>query len=343
MADVVTLGDINIDVIARFGSYPAEGQDALASAAELHCGGCAANVAIALASMGLEVILIARVGADALGARALDCLNDAGVLSTSLQHDPAVMTGLMYVVVTPGGERTILGHRGANVFTDPDQIREQDISSARLFHLSGYALLTDPQRRAALVALEMAKRHGLMVTLDPGLSVPQAVQDEMRSLFPVVDILLPNLAEARHLTRLTAPEDCVRALLESGVKRVALKLGREGCLIGSKEGLVHVPGFAVEAQDTTGAGDHFAAGIIAGVLGGLDWCSAAVLGNALGAMATARLGAGISVPRAQELLALLADPRQTTGQDERLAAFQRVSGYVQKLAAKPEEGGKSWK
>jgi ribokinase len=342
MPDVVALGDINVDVIAHFDSYPAEGQDALASATDLHCGGSAANTAVALACMGFEVSLIARLGTDALGTKALDCLNDAGVISTSLQYDPAVMTGLMYVVVTPGGERTMLGHRGANVFTDPNQIREQDILNARVFHLSGYALLTDPQRSAALLALEMACRHGLAVALDPGMSVPRAALDEMHALLPLVDIFLPNLAEARHLTGLTTAEECTQAILGAGVRAVALKLGRAGCLIGNEEGLAHVPGFAVEAQDTTGAGDHFAAGIIASLLGGLDWYSAAVLGNALGAMAAARVGAGISAPRAQEVLALLADPCQRAGHGERLAAFQRVADYVEKLATKPEDGGRSW-
>jgi sugar/nucleoside kinase (ribokinase family) len=342
MSDVVILGDINVDIIARFDLYPAEGQDALASAADLHCGGCGANVAIALAGMGFKVILIARVGIDALGTKALDGLHDAGVIATGLQHDPAVMTGLMYVVVTSGGERTMLGHRGANAFTDPDQIREQDLAGARVFYLSGYALLTDPQRRAALQALELACCHGLTVVLDPGMCVPRAALDEMRSLFPLVDILLPNLAEARHLTGLTPPEDCARAILEAGVRAVALKLGREGCLIGNKEGLTHVPGFAVEARDTTGAGDHFAAGVIAGLLGGLDGCSAAVLGNALGAMAAARVGAGISVPRAQEVLALLADPCQEFAQGERVATVRRAADYVLKLATKPEEGGRLW-
>ena len=66
------------------------------------------------------------------------------------------MTGLMYFVVTPDGERTILGHRGANALTDPEPVREDEIQAARLLHLSGYALLAEPQRSAALRALEMA-------------------------------------------------------------------------------------------------------------------------------------------------------------------------------------------
>ena len=342
MPDIVALGDVNVDIIAHFASYPGKGQDALAFSTEFHCGGSAANTAMALARMGLDVVLVSRVGPDSLALKALNSLSEAGVISTGLQRDPAAMTGLMYVVVTPDGERTILGHRGANVLTDPNQLREEDIRDARLFHLSGYALLADPQRSAALLALEMACRHGLTVTLDPGMSVPHAALDEMRALLPVIDIFLPNLPEAQTLTGADSPQDCFQALMAAGVRVVALKLGKYGCLIGGEEGFVYVPGFTIEARDTTGAGDFFAAGIIAGWLGGLDMRGAAVLGNAMGAMAAARVGAGTSVPQARDVLALLHDSRQTSGRSERVEAIRQVIDFVIALATEPEEEGKPW-
>jgi ribokinase len=342
MPDIVALGDVNVDIIAHFTSYPDKGQDALAYSTEFHCGGSAANTAMALARMGLDVVLISRVGPDSLAWKALNSLSEAGVIPTGLQRDPAAMTGLMYVVVTPDGERTILGHRGANVLTDPNKVREEDIRDARLLHLSGYALLADPQRSAALLALEMACRHGLTVTLDPGMSVPQAALDEMRALLPVVDIFLPNLPEAQALTGADSPQECFRALVGAGVRVVALKLGKYGCLFGGGEGFVYVPGFAIEARDSTGAGDFFAAGIIAGHLGGLDRRGTAVLGNAMGAMAAARVGAGTSVPKARDVLALLRDPRQASGRSGRVEAIRRVIDFVMALATEPEEEGKPW-
>lgn len=342
MPDVVALGDTNIDIIAHFPSYPAEGQDALAESAEFHCGGSAANSAMALARMGLEVALISRLGVDPLASKALDSLREAGVSLACLQRDPTASTGLMVVIVTPGGERTILGHRGANVLTDPGQIHESDICGARLLHLSGYAFLADPQHKAALLALEIAHRHNLKVTLDPGMSVPLAPLHEIRALLPAVDVLLPNLFEAQYLAGKTAPEDCVQALLGTGVRVVALKLGQDGCLIGCGDYVRHVPGFTVQVQDTTGAGDFFAAGIIAGFLHGLDWLGAAVLGNAMGAMATARMGAGTSVPRAGEVLALLNDHRLSAKYRACVEGIERAIDLIMMLAAKPEEEGKLW-
>jgi ribokinase len=342
MPDVVAMGDINVDIIAQFDRYPAKGEDALAYASEIHCGGSAANTAMVLAQIGIKTSLISRVGPDSWALKALTCLKEAGVDPRGLQRDPVAMTGMMYVVVTPDGERTILGQRGANVFTDPNQIREEDIRSARLFHLSGYALLADPQRRAALLALEMACRHGLTVSLDPGMTVSQAALDEIRALLPVVDVLLPSLAEAQQMTGLSEAADCARELLRGGVEAVAVKLGRDGCLVASSDGLVHVPGFSVEARDSTGAGDCFAAGVIAGRLGDLDWQGAAVLGSALGAMAVGRVGAATVAPRAREVLSLLRDVQGKATYVHCLKAIERVIDYVTTLANEPREEGKPW-
>jgi ribokinase len=342
MLDVVALGDVNVDIIAHFTVYPDKGADALASTTEIHCGGSAANTAMALARMGLKTSLIARVGPDSWALKVYRCLNDAGVSPSGLQRDPAAMTGLMYVVVTPDGERTILGHRGANVLTEAAKIPQDEICTARLLHLSGYALLDEPQRGAALLALEIARRHGLAVSVDPGMSIPDGSLGEMQALLVEVHILLPSLAEARHLTNQSTPEACVQALLEAGARVVALKLGREGCLVGHDGEFFRVPGFTVEARDSTGAGDSFDAGIIAGYLGGLDWQSSAVLGNAMGAMAAANVGAATVAPRAQEVQDLLRRHHQAPTHRDCLGAIERVIEFVSSLSREPEEEGKPW-
>jgi ribokinase len=343
MPEIIALGDINVDLISHFPSYPAKGQDALASSTEFHCGGSAANTAIALAQLGFEVLLISRVGCDPLASKAVDRLRDAQVILNGLQRDPEATTGLMYIVVTPDGERTILGNRGANVFTDPSQIQGQDFQQARLFHLSGYALLAEPQRSAALLALAMACQLGLVVTLDPGMAVPQDALDEMRALLPVVDVLMPNHAEGQRLTGARAPSDCVERLLEAGARTVALKLGRDGCLIGSVEGSVAVSAFSVDACDSTGAGDMFAAGVIAGYLGGLPWRSVGILANAMGAVAASRVGAGTSVPRTQEILELLRGHLREALPDQIADAVRQTISLMEQMTLEPEEEGRRWK
>lgn len=306
VVEVVVLGDVNLDLIAHLPRFPNPGQDVLVNSVEVHCGGSAANTAAALSRLGLRARLIGRVGQEPMALMALNCLKKVGVLLSEVQSDPTHTTGLIYIIVTPDGERTMLSDRGANVLTNPDEIRDTPFRQARFFHLSGYALLVEPQRRAALRALDMAREYRLTTSLDPGLMLCETAPGDVQRLLPELDILMPTLAEAQALTGHSSPEACARDLERHCSTALAIKLGQDGCLLAADGGMVRLPAFAIQAQDTTGAGDAFDAGLIAGHLAGLDWVSAALLGNACGAVAASRVGAGDRPPDAGEVGALLA-------------------------------------
>lgn len=305
-AEVVILGDVNLDIIAHYSRYPVSGQDALATSTEVHCGGSAANTAAALSRLGVRARLVARVGREPIAQWLLRCLREAGVLLHDIQRDPGCTTGLIYIIVTPDGERTMLSDRGANVLTTPERIREAPFRRAALFHLSGYALLAEPQRGAALRALGLAREHRLPISLDPGLLICESAPGQVLGLLPELDIFTPTLDEAQCLTGQLSSEACAQALLAKGARALAIKLGRDGCLLAASGEMVHLPAFAVLARDTTGAGDAFSAGLIAGHLAGLGWSAAALLGNACGAVAASRAGAGDRAPDCLEVGALLA-------------------------------------
>jgi len=305
MPQVVTLGDINIDVIAHIPGYPQKGGEGLAERGHIYCGGSAANTAIVLARFGVEVGIIGRVGEDVLALLALAALAEAGVDGRSIQRDPQTMTGIMLVAVTSDGERTMFGCRGANVRTDPALLDESYIAKARVFHLSGYTLLQVPQRDAALRALKMARQAGLMVTADLGLEAVMRVTDRVKAVLPEIDILFPSQPEAEYLTGCRDVEGAIEGLLNYGVGVVALKLGQRGCAIGTDEEVFFVPGFAVPTVDTTGAGDSFDAGIILGRLEGWGWRESALLADALGALTAAVEGAGTSLAEREGIRAFL--------------------------------------
>ncbi len=333
MPDIVALGDVNVDIIARFPNYPVKGENAVAFSSEFHCGGSAANTAVILARMGLAVSLIARVGCDPLSSIAVRTLDEAGVTLSNLQRDPTALTGLMYIVVTPDGERTMLGDRGANVLTNPREIKDAGIHGARLFYLSGYALLAEPQRSSALLALRTARRHGLTIALDPGTIVSEAALAEVRSLLPGIGILLPNVDEARALTGLVDPEECLDAFLDLGIQVIALKLGRDGCLVGTGGVQRRVPAFPVAARDSTGAGDSFAAGFLAAHLQGLSWHGAALVGNALGATTATQIGGGVAATMTKEVLALLREHQFEPALHDLSDAIREAIGFVEGVAA----------
>jgi ribokinase len=305
MPQVVTLGDINIDVIAHIPGYPQKGGEGLAEQGHIYCGGSAANTAIVLGRFGVDVGIIGRVGEDVLAPLALAALAEAGVDGCCIQRDPQTITGIILVAVTPDGERTMFGCRGANVRTDPALLDEDYIVQASLFHLSGYSLLASPQRDAALRALEVAHEAGLTVTADLGLEAVMRVTDRVKAILPEVDILFPNQAEAEYLTGRRDIRGAIEALLDYGVGMVALKLGKRGCAVGSVEGMFTVPGFAVPTVDTTGAGDSFDAGIILGSLEGWGWRESALLADVLGALTATVEGAGTSLAEREGVRAFL--------------------------------------
>ena len=335
MPDVVTLGDINVDVIARIPHYPALGDDSLAERVDIRAGGSAANTAVVLSKFGLDVSIIARVGQDLLAHYALSDLEQANVSLSRIQRDAESMTGLVFAAVTPDGERTFFSCRGANPKTVLLSDDELHVQEAKHLHVSGYALVEGPQRDAALTAIELAHHSGVPVSVDLGVEVMNIAKEDIASVLPMVSMLFPNRAVAEWLTGKDDTDDCVDSLLSLGPELVGLKLRDQGCMMGSTDGIHPVPAFEVQAIDDTGAGDSFDAGLILGQLGGLTVRESALLANALGAMATTVTGAGSSLPGPQVALSFLEELQETDKWHEWSQELGRVCDFLVKWTRDP--------
>lgn len=302
---IAILGDINIDVLLPIEAYPEAGGEAIAPQILTSLGGSAANTAVVLARLGCQVNLIGRVGNDVWGEIALTALASSGVDLAAIQRDEQAATGMMFMLVTPDGERTMFGHRGANVRTDPVLITEHLLRGCDWLHLSGYALLEAPQRQAARRAVELARGLNLPVSLDtaylPALVVPQ----EISSLLPGLKLCILGRSEARVITGENDIEKAINALSAAGVGLIGLKLGAHGCLVSDGQHSWEVPPFPAQAVDTTGAGDAFSAGMIFGLLNRLSLPACGILGNAGGSLAVRVLGAGTVLPDKAEFRRLL--------------------------------------
>ncbi|HKZ87225.1 MAG TPA: carbohydrate kinase family protein [Anaerolineae bacterium] len=307
MAEAVVIGDINVDVLVSIPAYPRPGGDALAERIVTRAGGSAANTAIALSKLGVTAKMIGRVGRDVWADIALPSLVECGVDVADVQRDEHASTGLFFIAITPDGERTMFGLRGANARTDPASIAPGVLDRARLLHVSGYALLEPPQRDAALRLVDLALQRGVAVSLDTGLQPALAAPDLIRRLLPRLSLCVLGMDEARALIGIDAPADAAAALVDRGVKMVGLKLGAQGCLAADASRVEHLPAFEVAVVDTTGAGDAFSAGMIFGWLRGSGLPATGTLANALGALAAMVWGAGPAMPGRAELLHMLRD------------------------------------
>ena len=335
MPDVVTLGDINVDVIARVLHYPALGGDSPAERVDIRAGGSAANTAAVLGKFGLDVSIIARVGQDLLSNYALSDLQQANVSLSCIQSDAENMTGLVFAAVTPDGERTFFSCRGANSRTVLRSDDERPIQEARVLHVSGYSVVEGPQRDSALRAIEVAHRSGVAVSADLGVEVMTIAKEDIVRVLPMVSMLFLNRAVAEWLTGKDRTDDCVQSLLNLGPRLVGLKLRDQGCVMGSAGGIHPVPAFDVRAVDDTGAGDSFDAGLILGRLEGLSAKESGLLANALGALATTVTGAGSSLPGPRAALSFMEKRRERNEGHDWSHELGRVHNYLAKRQSGP--------
>lgn len=293
MTDVAVLGDILVDIIARLESYPPPGGDAQALETVLRIGGTSLNTALMLARLGLDVALIGRVGNDPFGELAVDAMRRHGLPADWVERDPVATTGLTYIAVTPGGQRTMLGGTGANRRLAGTGLEAAAVKSAKWLHLSSYNALSDSSLKAAQRAGESFEGRGAPVSIDIASAPTRMRPEEVERLAARASVVMPSEG--------AEPE-------KQAAQTVIRKLGERGCDVSRPgESGIHVPGFEVDVVDTTGAGDAFNAGYIAGKLRGLDERASALLANACGAAACTVWGAGDALPSASVVADLLRD------------------------------------
>jgi ribokinase len=288
---IVVVGDLMVDVVASLPGPLAVGSDTPA-AIEHHQGGSGANVAAWLAVEGADVTFVGRAGADPLGDAAVTALRGAGV-AVEVQRDVARPTGTCVVLVHPGGERTMIPDPGAN-----DALVLEGLPPGDHLHLTGYGLLRDGSRPAMLGALALARERAMTISVDPSSAAPLAAAGAERFLewTAGAGLLLPNADEARVLTGEDDPERAVRALARwaapdgAAAREVVATLGADGALWTDGSEVVRTAAEPATVVDTTGAGDAFAAGLLAARARGAAPREALAAGCRLAARAVAVTG-----------------------------------------------------
>jgi sugar/nucleoside kinase (ribokinase family) len=257
---------------------------------ELHSGGSCANTISALGLMGSRAIYCGQVGDDDLGALYTEkMLDSCGQHALHTSADSA--TGKCLSIISGiDAERTMLTDLGAAVQMPSLGAFTEVIASSRILHLTGYLLLGDPMKSRALEAMAAAKAAGVPVSLDVADPfVVEAVGDDMREAIAASDIVFLNAEEAATLCG-TTPEAALDQLAEQ-VDTVVVKLGSRGSLV-SHFGKRYSAGIhRVDAIDTTGAGDAYAAGFLYGLLNGWDPGASADLGSRVAAATVSQIGA----------------------------------------------------
>jgi sugar/nucleoside kinase (ribokinase family) len=284
---IVVVGDLMVDVVVRLSGPLAQASDAPAEIS-FRGGGSAANTAAWLAAAGAEVTLVGRAGDDERGRTAVEELRATGV-DARVALDDARSTGTCLVLIEPGGERTMAPDAGANAALTVEDLPDEVLAEAAHLHVAGYALLREGSRPAARAAIERALERGVGVSVDPSSSA--LLDSGFLELAAGAGLLLPNASEAHALTGDSDPEAAARALAEH-FGEVVVTLGPGGALWTDGAEVLRTAAVEVEdVEDSTGAGDAFAAGFLAARVPGGSTAEALAAGCKLAARAVQIPGA----------------------------------------------------
>ena len=296
---IVVVGSINMDLVVGCQQLPRPGQTIHGKSIQELPGGKGANQAVAAARLGAEVTMIGRVGDDTFGPRLLERLEQEGVRVDHVRQTKSCSSGIAIVAVEESGENAITIIGGANSKVTPEDVRED---ASVIAEADMVLLQLEIPLETVLEAISVARKHGTRVMLDPA-PAPQEFPAKLLD----VDFLCPNETEVAALTGLTVETDeqtlaAAKVLCDQGVGTVLITRGERGALVYCQDGSTElVETMAIEAVDTTAAGDAFAGAF------GVELSNGATIGEAAhfacraGAVAASRLGAQIAMPSRDEI------------------------------------------
>ena len=334
MCDVTVIGPGVMDVLASpFDQEVFERDSRYLDHIRMSFGGDALNESVVLSRLGKCVQLISKVGNDEAGRSIMGYLRKCGVPTDHVQVQDGLDTSVNIALIAQDGSRKFLmdPHSSIRKLGPEDVLpylpggSKDDGKTAPIVSFASMfisPLFTIEQMKELFAAVKAA---GKTLVVDVTRAKNGEKLEDLRELLPYIDVFVPNDEEIASMTGIADPEENVRLLVEAGVKTAVVKIGGEGCLIGMKldaeapvsekaesgKGktgspgvkIIHVPAVpGAKCVDTTGAGDTFAAGFIAGLCNGWSVENCARLGCAAASCSIEQIGATDGVHSPEQVM-----------------------------------------
>ncbi|OPY85885.1 MAG: putative sugar kinase YdjH [Smithella sp. PtaU1.Bin162] len=304
MKKISCLGILVMDVLSGpLSSYPIPGRktQVISENIKFMPGGGAANSSSALGQMGLDVSVFSKVGNDPNGIFIINELKRNNVNTDGIVISDTDVTPFTFVGIHKNGDRTFIHTPGANkTFRLEDMGNEKILGSDILLYQDLWVLpLIDGKPGAEL--LKEAKSGGATTILDEcwGLGPDRRIFEEM---LPYLDYVLPSLDDMRVIYPGRTASEIAGHIISLGCKNVVLKMGADGCLLVNGKETFTIPSAVKKIVDTTGAGDCWDAGFIAGIANGLSFKDAAETGTATAAICIENIGGAVGIPPYEEII-----------------------------------------
>ncbi|MFV8451529.1 ribokinase [Vibrio campbellii] len=298
MNKLVVLGSVNADHVLQVPSFPRPGETLHGRNYQVIPGGKGANQAVAAARLNADIGFIACVGDDSFGINIRENFKMDGIDITGVKMQPNCPTGIAMIQVADSGENSICISAEANAKLTAEAI-EPDLERIRQ---ADYLLMQLETPMGGIEkAARIAKDAKTNVILNPAPA--RELSDELLSC---IDVITPNETEAEVLTGVTVTDDdsaqeAANILHSKGIEIVMITLGAKGVWLSQNGRGQIIPGFRVEATDTTAAGDTFNGALVTGLLEDLPLESAIKFAHAAAAISVTRFGAQTSIPTRKEV------------------------------------------
>jgi len=277
--------------------------------------GSAGIFACAAAALGAQCGFVGRVGKDPFSRLAVQTVAQAGVDTSLVVESEEGQIGLAFIEYLPEGRNyQYYRSQSAGSRLCAGDLDEKAIAQAQILHLPGMLLeLNETMREACFAAVEMARRHDVLISFDPNirkeLSGDSGAIERLRRMTSYADIIKPTLEEARLLTGEHEIPAILQRLHGMGPRLVAVSRDKQGALLSAGGEEAVAPGIDVPVVDPTGAGDSFAAALCRCVQRNSTLEEAARFCNCVGTLVCTRRGAiGMAIPSLAEAEALMRSP-----------------------------------
>mgnify|MGYP001101295168 CR=1 FL=1 len=296
--EIIGYGDADIDIILNLDHLPVKDEKIQASAYSFQKGGMVPNTLVALSRLGRQVGFHGVIGDDTFGQMVVENFQENGVDTGGVVVKHGEHTFFCVLLVNPNGDRVVLSAPTETHTRHPEDVSEKVIARAEHLHTT---VCFDP---AGLRAMQLAKQHGLTVSLDMDAHT-EGPEEDLWEMLSLVDLLLLNQLGSAKFNFGKMHEERARLLAQRSGGIVCITLGEKGAITAYKDQLIHTPVFEVDVIDTTGAGDSFAAGFIHAFLAGWPVENMPVFASAVAALNCQYIGGHTHAPSLEAVLRFL--------------------------------------
>jgi ribokinase len=277
--EVVGLGGCNLDFIQKVPRFIMPDDEVEIKELTLSIGGSASNFTVGISRLNVKTGIIGRIGDDYFGRLAVGEFKKEGVDTKRLVMEDE-KTGMSFIAVDPEGERSMYTFIGAN---EKFSLKKEDIN-----YIKASQLLHITQMYKNVV--NKASKHANFLSFNPGAILSSFGYSKLEKIIRRTDILFLNKKEMSILTGTTGNEGA-SILLDIGAKMVIMTCGEQGANLYTETGIIHSPARKTKVEDTTGAGDAFAAGFIAAYIKGNELKKCLDFANLVASCCVKKVGA----------------------------------------------------